>query len=76
MHENMRHGIKHCTRCNREGHTISQCYARTKIVDENDNESDDESDDENNNYYKNSKNRKYGYNKGNNYYYKKYKIRL
>ena len=37
---------KHCTRCNRDGHTVSQCYATTKIVDE----SDDESDDESNNY--------------------------
>ena len=27
---------KRCTRCNRDGHTVSQCYAKTKIVDESD----------------------------------------
>ena len=31
---------KHCTRCNRDGHTVSQCYATTKIVDDSDEESD------------------------------------
>tara|TARA_Y100000590_G_C15659018_1_gene991814 strand:+ start:272 stop:988 length:717 start_codon:yes stop_codon:yes gene_type:complete len=48
MHENMhcKRKPKHCTRCNRDGHTISQCYATTKIVDE--------SDDESNNYYQRS----------------------
>ena len=52
MHENMhcKKKPKYCTRCNRDGHTVNQCYATTKIVDE----SDDESDDESNNYYQRS----------------------
>ena len=43
MHENMhcKKKPKHCTRCNRNGHTVSQCYAKTKIVDESDDDSDD-----------------------------------
>ena len=66
MHENMhcKEKPKHCTRCNRDGHTVNQCYAKTKIVDESDgdsddcesycDESDDESGDESNYYYQRS----------------------
>jgi predicted GIY-YIG superfamily endonuclease len=36
MHENMhcKKKPKYCTRCNRSGHTNSQCYAKTRIVDD------------------------------------------
>ena len=80
MHENMhcKKKPKHCTRCNRNGHTVNQCYAKTKIVDdesydESYDESDDESDDDS--YYQRSqkcyKCGKYGH-YANNCYSRKY----
>jgi len=56
MHENMhcKKKPKHCTRCNRNGHTVSQCYAKTKIVDESDDDSDNYESYYNENFYNES----------------------